>query len=70
MKILHDTGWEPRNTGIRCYHVSERFIDFEGTPEEVQALIDTEKKAWYGQEFFSRVINTRIHLRRGVDSGD
>jgi hypothetical protein len=70
MKILHDTGWEARNTGCRCYYVSERFVDYEAVPEEVQSFIDAEKKAWYGQEFSARVIGNRVYFRRGVDSGD
>lgn len=71
MKIIQDTGWESRSTGCRCYYVHERVVDFDdATPEEVQALIDSEKKGWYGQEFSARVIGNRIYLRRGVDSGD
>jgi hypothetical protein len=70
MKIVLDTGWEARNTGCRCYYVSERIVDFDATPEEVQSFIATEKKAWYGQEFSARVIENRIFLRRGIDSGD
>lgn len=72
MKIVMDSGYAARQTGIRCYYVSERVVDFDPatTPEEVQAFIDAEKKAWYGQEFSARVIAGQVYIRRGVDSGD
>jgi hypothetical protein len=71
MKIIADTGYLA-GAGGRCYYVSNRVINFdaETTKEEIQAFVDAEKEAWYGQEFSARIEDKRVHIRRGIDSGD
>lgn len=71
MKIDTDTGYLGQQQG-RCYYVSQRVINFsdDTTAEEIQAFVDAEQAAWYGQEFSARIEGKRVHIRRGVDSGD
>lgn len=71
MKIIVDTGYQDFQVG-RCYSVGRRTLTFspDTTTGEVQAFIDAEKKAWYGQEFSAEVSGTTVKIRRGVDSGD
>lgn len=68
--IINDTGWKGVSTGIRCYYASERTVEFDRADEaEMKALIEAEKKDWYGQEFSARITGNRIVFRRAVDSG-
>ena len=71
MKIEADSGYAGFQAG-RGYYVSARVVTFDNdtTTEELHGFIDAEKKSWYGQEFSARIEGKKVHIKRGIDSGD